>query len=78
MEFSTDLPDDDVAWLDALREELGMDSRSKMLHEAVRALRGCVDGDGLVFLPGGEDKPSGPWWPGAVSYRRSDSIMAWR
>lgn len=39
MKLSVSLPDDDVAFLDALAKERALDSRSAALQEAVRALR---------------------------------------
>ncbi len=39
MKLSVSLPDADVAFLDAYAEAQGIESRSAVLHKAVRALR---------------------------------------
>lgn len=39
MKLSVSLPDEDVAFLDAYGEAQGIESRSAVLHKAVRALR---------------------------------------
>jgi Arc/MetJ-type ribon-helix-helix transcriptional regulator len=39
MKLSVSLPDEDVAFLDAYAESQGIESRSAVLHKAVRFLR---------------------------------------
>jgi Arc/MetJ-type ribon-helix-helix transcriptional regulator len=39
MKLSVSLPEEDVAFLDAYAESQGIESRSAVLHKAVRALR---------------------------------------
>lgn len=39
MKISVSLPEEDVAYLDAYAKEQGYDSRSAVVHKAVRALR---------------------------------------
>lgn len=39
MKVSVSLPDDDVQFLDSYAKEQGFDSRSAVLHKAVRLLR---------------------------------------
>jgi len=39
MKLSVSLPDDDVEFLDAYAQSQGMDSRSAVVHKAVRLLR---------------------------------------
>jgi len=39
MKLSVSLPDEDVAFLDAYADSQGIESRSAVLHKAVRALR---------------------------------------
>ena len=39
MKLSVSLPDDDVAFLDVYAREQGYDSRSAVVHKAVRLLR---------------------------------------
>ena len=46
MRVLADLPDDDIAWLDARAAELGT-SRAQLLREAVAAYRADAKGDDL-------------------------------
>lgn len=45
MKVSVSLPDDDVEFLDAYAERVGISSRSAALHKAVRLLRASELGD---------------------------------
>ena len=45
MKLSVSLPDDDVEFLDAYAERLGISSRSAALHKAVRLLRASELGE---------------------------------
>jgi Arc/MetJ-type ribon-helix-helix transcriptional regulator len=45
MKLSVSLPDEDVSYLDAYAREQGYESRSAVLHQAVRALRAADLGD---------------------------------
>ncbi len=45
MKVSVSLPDDDVEFLDAYAERVGIPSRSAALHKAVRLLRASELGD---------------------------------
>ena len=44
MKLSVSLPDDDVEFLDAYAREEGIESRSAVLHKAVRMLRASALG----------------------------------
>jgi hypothetical protein len=46
MRVLADLPDDDIAWLDARAAQLGT-SRAQLLREAVAAYRADANGDNL-------------------------------
>ena len=45
MKVSVSLPEDDVEFLDAYAQEQGIESRSAVLHKAVRLLRALELGD---------------------------------
>jgi Arc/MetJ-type ribon-helix-helix transcriptional regulator len=45
MKVSVSLPEDDVEFLDAYAQEQGIESRSAVLHKAVRLLRATELGD---------------------------------
>lgn len=59
MKLSVSLPDDDVEYLDAYARERGLESRSAVVHKAVRLLRaselGAAYEEAWAEWEGGDD-----------------------
>ena len=67
MKLSVSLPDEDVAFLDAYAASQGIESRSAVLHKAVRALRASELGTAYEAAWGEWNAGEAEAWEAAIA-----------